>query len=59
MGAVVSELLAASLDGSMGLRALSIGPSMKRADSGRILSSEVRRANAQRMAGKLATGADR
>jgi DNA-binding SARP family transcriptional activator/TolB-like protein len=54
VGAVVSELLAASLDGSLGLRALAVGAAEK-SDSGPV-TSEIRRASARRAAAKLGAG---
>jgi tetratricopeptide (TPR) repeat protein len=48
-GSVVSELLAASLDGSMGLRALAVGGN----DSLHSTSSVTRRATAKRLASNL------
>ena len=54
VGAVVSELLAASLDGSLGLRALAVGATEK-SDSGPV-TSEARRASARRAAAKLGAG---
>jgi DNA-binding SARP family transcriptional activator len=55
VGAVVSELLAASLDGSLGLRALTVGAPEK-GDTGRNVSSEARRAAGRRAATKLGVG---
>jgi len=54
VGAVVSELLAASLDGSLGLRALAVGAAEK-SDSGPV-TRETRRASARRAAAKLGAG---
>ena len=51
-GSVVSELLAASLDGSLGLRALAVGGD----DSLHSPSAVTRRATAKRLASKLGAG---
>lgn len=53
LGAVVSELLATSLDGSLGLRALAVGWNDRRSDSVRVESPVERRARAQRLATNL------
>jgi tetratricopeptide (TPR) repeat protein len=53
VGAVVSELLAASLDGSLGLRAFSSGSTQAAAEASRALSSDARRAMARQLAGRF------
>jgi DNA-binding SARP family transcriptional activator/tetratricopeptide (TPR) repeat protein len=55
VGTVVSELLAASLDGSLGLRTVAVGGAEK-SDSGVAVTSETRRASARRAAAKLGAG---
>ena len=53
LGSVVSELLAAGMDGSLGLRVLAVGWTERRVDSAQVESPVARRASARRLAGNV------